>query len=136
MSRFLEAQVALEKHLAAMPSAPPISFENENYTPTLGTLWLRATNLPSGAEAVGIANNDSIRGAGIFQIDVFAPLEQGIGPALTVADAIAEHFSRGGRLVQGDSIVTRGVPTIEPARTGEAWLIVSVLIPYDNLFRS
>lgn len=135
MSRFLEAQVALDKRLNAMTGLPPIARENVQYKPTEGTLYIRPTNLPAGSAAVGIANTDSIRTVGIYQIDVFAPMGEGIGPALVVADAIAEHFSRGARLVNGDSTVVLGIPAQEPARPSGAWHMVSVLIPYDSFFK-
>jgi hypothetical protein len=136
MSRFLEAQVALDKRLNAMTGVPPIARENSEYTPTEGVLYVRPTNLPAGSAPIGMANSDSIRTVGIYQIDVFAPLGNGPGPALTVADAIAEHFSRGVRLVNGDSTVILGVPAQQPARPSGAWFMVSVVIPYDNIFRS
>ncbi len=136
MSRFLEAQVALDKRLNTLTGLPPVARENSEYRPIEGTLYIRPTNLPAGSFPVGIANTDSIRTVGIYQIDVFAPLGGGAGPALVVADAIAEHFSRGLRLVNGDSTVVLGVPAQEPARPSGAWHMVSILIPYDNIFRS
>ena len=136
MSRFLEAQVALDKRLNTLVGLPPVAHENSEYTPTEGTLYIRPTNLPAGSAAVGMANTDSILTVGLYQIDVFAPLGNGAGPALVVADAIAEHFSRGLRLVNGDSTVVLGTPAQQPASTSGAWYMVSVVIPYQNLFRS
>jgi len=136
LSRFIEAQVALDKHLNAMANLPSIARENSEYRPVEGVLYIRPTYLPARADPVGIANTDSIRTVGLYQIDVFAPLGGGVGPALTVADDIAEHFSRGARLVNGDTAVVLGIPARESARPSGAWLMVSVLIPFDSFFRS
>lgn len=135
MSRFLEAQVALDMRLNDLSGLPPVARENGDYVPVEGTLYIRPTNLPALSVPVGMANTDSIRTPGIYQVDVFAPLGGGAGPALTVADAIAEHFSRGLRLVNGDSTVVLGIPAQEPARPSGAWHMVSVLIPYDSIFK-
>lgn len=135
MSRFLEPQVALDKHLNDLPSAPPIARENGTYTPVEGTLYIRPTHLPAPPIPVGMAYTDSIRTPGLYQIDVFAPMGEGAGPALIVADAIAEHFSRGARLVNGDSTVVLGIPAQEPARPSGAWHMVSILIPFDSFYQ-
>ena len=136
MSMFSETQIALDTRLSTLASSPPVAWENVNYTPVEGTLYLRPSNLPAGTAAVGIANTDTVRGVGIYQVDVFAPSEAGPGAALTAADLVADHFTRGLRLTSGNTKVIVGVPTQEPATPSGAWLQVAVLIPYDTLYRS
>lgn len=136
MSRFIETQIALDTHLATLSNSPPVAWENTNYTPIEDTLYIRPSNLPAFSSAVGIANIDSVRGDGFYQVDVFAPSQGGPGAALTVADSISDLFTRGLQLTSGNTLVIVGVPTQDPARASGAWLQVAVLIPYTTLYRS
>lgn len=136
MSRFVETQSALDTRLSTLANSPPVAWENLSYEPVEGTTYLRPSNLPAGHVAVGMANSDSVRGAGIYQIDVFTPKNEGPGNALTIASNIAAHFSRGLKLTSGDTQLTVGVPTHDAAEPGGAWFRVAVLIPYDTLYRS
>ena len=135
MSRFIETQNALDVRLSSLSGSPPVAWENADYAPIDGTPYIRPSNLPSSAEAVGMANADSTRGAGFYQVDVFAPARSGPAAALGLADSIAAHFSRGLRLIDGDTTVIVGVPTHDAARPSGAWHMVSVLIPYDTLYK-
>ena len=136
MSHFTETQTALDTQLATLTSSPPVAWDNSSYTPVEGTTYIRPTNLPAGRAAVGMANTDGTRGAGFYQVDVLAPVGNGAGAALTIADNIAALFTRGLKLTSGDTTVIVGVPTQDPSITSGAWFMVSVLIPYDTLHRS
>ena len=135
MSRFIETQNALDVRLSTLTSSPPVAWENSDYTPVDGTSYLRPINLPISADPVGIANTDSTRGIGYYQVDVFTPARGGPATALNIGDRIAAHFSRGLRLIDGDTTVIVGVPTHDAARLSGAWHMVSVLIPYDTLYK-
>lgn len=63
--------------------------------------------------------------SGIYQVSVFVPAGSGIGPALTMAQAVADHFKR-----QNLSGVSCGVPTIAPPVQESNWLQVPVSIPF------
>jgi len=133
MSRFSEIQAALDARLAGLSGLPPVAWENVNYEPTEGDAWIRPTNLPSGAQSVGIATGQSIRTRGFYQIDIFTPAGNGPGAALTLADQIADHFSYGLRLTRGGSVAVLGTPVQDPASASGAWFRVAVIVPYDVL---
>ena len=63
--------------------------------------------------------------AGIYQVSVFAPAGHGIGPALTKAQAVADHFKR-----QNLSGISCGVPTLSPPVQEPNWLQIAVSIPF------
>jgi hypothetical protein len=65
---------------------------------------------------------------GIYQVSVFVPISGGIGPALTAAQAVADHFKR-----QNLSGISCGVPTLAPPVQEEAWWHVPVSIPFTAL---
>jgi len=130
---FLDIQAALDSRLATLPDSPPVAWENVKYKPIQGVTYLRPTNLPSATFAVGMANTDSTRLVGLYQVDVFAPTEGGPGESLGVIDAIADIFPRGLIMTQGDAKIVVGVPTIDASETSGAWHIARILIPYTNL---
>lgn len=133
MSAPTDTQKALDGHLAGFAIAWPIAWENTPFEPTAGTAYLRPTNMPIQTQAIGMGNQDSTQTTGYYQVDVFAPLDGGLGPAFAMADLVSAHFSRGLVLVSGDSKIVLGVPARDPATPGSAWLKVSVLIPYTTL---
>lgn len=63
--------------------------------------------------------------AGIYQVSVFVPAGQGIGPAIAKAQAVADHFKR-----QVFAGVSCGVPTLSPPVQEPNWLQVAVSIPF------
>lgn len=63
--------------------------------------------------------------SGIYQVSVFVPAGQGIGPALTKAQAVADHFKR-----QNLSGISCGVPTLSPPVQEPNWLQIAVSIPF------
>ena len=95
MSVFADISAALDEHLSLMPSLPPVAWENLDYTPELGTLYLRPTLLPAETIQSTLGENGTDQNTGIYQVDVFAPLGQGKQEAMSIADKIANHFKRG-----------------------------------------
>lgn len=80
---------ALSEHLTAMPHAPPIIFDNAQ-PQTLDGIYCQAVLLPSST-----AQNDFCdkRVSGVYSINIFTPLDKGIGAALNVAVQIESHFT-------------------------------------------
>lgn len=63
--------------------------------------------------------------SGIYQVSVFVPAGTGLGPALTKAQAVADHFKR-----QVFAGVSCGVPTIAPPVQEPNWFQIPVSIPF------
>ena len=63
--------------------------------------------------------------SGIYQVSVFVPAGQGLGPALAKAQAVADHFKR-----QNLSGISCGVPTLSPPVQEPNWLQIAVSIPF------
>ena len=63
--------------------------------------------------------------AGVYQVSVFVPAGQGLGPALAKAQAVADHFKR-----QNISGVSCWVPTLSPPISEPNWLQIAVSIPF------
>lgn len=92
-------QAALYEHLKGtkLPVALPIAPEGRNFDPK-GRAYLRPTFLPGETTSFGTeSDSDTIYG-GLFQIDVFWPVDRGLSEPLAVAAALAARFCRGTRL--------------------------------------
>lgn len=92
---FNDISVALDTQLSTLSGSSPIAWQNTNYTPAKGTLYLRPTNLPANVNQSGLGSGGYDNHSGIYQIDVFAPISEGRGDAEVKADAVADHFKRG-----------------------------------------
>ena len=63
--------------------------------------------------------------AGVYQVSVFVKAGHGLGPALTKAQAVANHFKR--QVLSG---ISCGVPTLSPPVSEPNWLQIAVSIPF------
>ena len=105
MSLFADTRIALESHLNTLPNKPPIAWENSPYSPSENTAFLAAYLIPSPSNIADLQWLQENRG--IFQVDIFVPLEKGTGKLNTLADDICDHF-KAQVLEQNDAIIEIG----------------------------
>jgi len=86
---FREVTSALDQRIASLPDAPPIAFQNVNFTPPEG-LYLTVMNMP--ADGIMYNFNRAQNTPGVYRINVYAPANKGPAEAEDMADKIAEHF--------------------------------------------
>jgi hypothetical protein len=67
-----DINTALSVRLAEIQTAgvPPIAYENAEYTPVEGTLYLRESFLPNIKDAVGVAHTSADDYEGLYQVSV------------------------------------------------------------------
>lgn len=81
----------LSEHLTTMPNAPPIFFDNvQPQDLGMGGVYCQAVLLPSQTQQNDFCDR---RITGIYSINVFSPLDNGIGAALDTATQIEQHFA-------------------------------------------
>jgi hypothetical protein len=124
---FADIQGALRAQLNTLPNKPPIAWENVDYNPNSGTLFLRATGLPGETVQLCLGDNGLDDHIGIFQVDVFIPDGKGRS---TWPDQIADHFKRGTILTLNEVDVRITSVSIEAADKDENFFIVPVSISY------
>lgn len=131
-THFLDISAALAGRLNTLSGLPPVAWMNRKYEPVPGTLFLRETVLP--AEAFQAEQGDSGRDlhSGIYQVDVFSPVDQGKNAAIVQADAIADHFSRGTTLTYNGINVRLTRTSLGAGFNDGAWWIVPVNIRYQS----
>lgn len=132
MSAFNDINVALNQRMQAYATAnsKPVAYENVNYKPVVGTLYLRATVLPADTVQAGLGTTGQDLHEGIYQVDVFAPIDKPKAVALAEADAIADYFARGLTLSFNGVNVRVRTASIGSGRREENWYILPVFIDY------
>ncbi|MFD2248938.1 hypothetical protein FHS82_001054 [Pseudochelatococcus lubricantis] len=122
---------ALMGRLGAFTLAPagpdlPIAWPGRVYKPVEDKGYLRATILRATPRRL-TAGISLVEHKGLFQIDMFWPINKGETEPLKVADKLAYHFRTGWAdcLVKLDD-----PPQIMTAWTDGAWFVVPVRIPY------
>ena len=128
----MDISAALDAHLNTMVGLPPVAWENRSYTPVVGTLYVRPTNL----QGVTIASSQSASKGqdvtiGVYQIDVFAEAGEGKNDAVTMADTIADQFKMDTELTYNSRLVRVASVSRGTANTADGWYQIPVEIVYN-----
>jgi hypothetical protein len=121
------ANATLNTRFQALPGldASQVAWPNRAFTPTTGTTYYKVDLIPAGAEPeLSGADHEH----GIYQVSVFCPSGKGISSALTLAQAVVDHFKR--QVFSGIGVF---VPTIGPLVQEADWLQIPVSIPFQVL---
>lgn len=133
---FKTIQSILDSRLASLPGATPIAWENIKFTPVLNREWLRPTLLNGESQQICMSDGEQ-NNPGIYRVDAFYPIGNGIGNVLAKLDTIYSHFKAQPRLQNGSIIVLiRNISVLQRIATEDSWLMGSVNINfacYDNL---
>ena len=115
---------ALSSRLNTLTDAPPIAFENVPFTPVEGTTWLRESYLPATSSTVGMEPGGSTDFIGVYQVSIYAPLDDYKFESHQLIDSITAHFTRGTMLVfEGQSVVVEQVNVAQGLASGGWWLM-------------
>jgi hypothetical protein len=115
---------ALSSRLNTLTDAPPIAFENVPFTPVEGTTWLRESYLPATSSTVGMEPGGSTDFIGVYQVSIYAPLDDYKFESHQLIDSITAHFARGTMLVfEGQSVVVEQVNVAQGLASGGWWLM-------------
>ena len=115
---------ALSSRLNTLTDAPPIAFENVPFTPVEGTTWLRESYLPAASSTIGMEPGGSTDFTGVYQVSIYAPLDDYKFESHQLIDSITAHFTRGTMLVfEGQSVVVEQVNVAQGLASGGWWLM-------------
>jgi hypothetical protein len=127
---FYNIQKALDQRLNSLSGLPDVAWMNVEYEPTRGTEYLRPTLLPAESTKEEFGGKD--RHIGIYQIDIFEPLDNGPKDALEMADDIREHFDDQILTESSQKIYIENISLLPPQRV-ESWYVLSVEINYLSI---
>jgi hypothetical protein len=137
VSQFLDISAALDARLATMASLPPVAWENDEYKPVKGTLYIQQTHLP-GDTVGGTLGNQAAGGkdfhTGIYFLNIFAPAgdDTGKNTAYVMADNIANHFKPVTELTYNARLVRCVTVSRGAAITSDGWYQVPVRVQYQS----
>lgn len=130
MSVFLDISAALDGRLNTLAGSHEVAWQNRRYAPTIGTLFLRPTLLPAETVGATVSDSGTDEQTGIYQVDVFAPADEGKNDAFAKADAIAEHFKPVTELTYNGRLVRCVSASIETPLNDGDWYQLPVIIRY------
>lgn len=101
----------------------PTAWENANFEPPAGELYLSEQLLPSGTIPVGVSSSSSDLFEGIYQVLVHAPVGAGKGAGAAAVAMVEALFARGLRVDYGAHTVTIRRTEVNAAfKSGERYL--------------
>ncbi len=129
MGLFTNIEAALNTKLSTLATSPPVQWPNSNYVPAQGTLFLRPTLLPATGALSTLAG--SYLQKGLYQIDIFCPLNKGIATLTSWLDAIYTLFSGTKTLTANSQNVF--IQDIVQGKTDrlDGWFMGSITIHYS-----
>ena len=108
MSLISDIRGALQLQARTTAGFPPdnqIDYEGKPFSPTLGTPWARMTLLNNSRQPFSLDGLSQITG-GLFQVDLFYPIDKGTADIDVVADAVVDAFPLNRNLFKGTTRVS------------------------------
>lgn len=122
---------AFERYLGLISTGIATAYQNDDFTPNLGSPYQRAdllSNTPDNQEMGSRSYNER----GLFQITLAYPYGKGSGAADARAQIIRLHFKRGLTLVeQGLLINVIKTPRVAPAMIEEGRYVLPITIEWE-----
>jgi hypothetical protein len=128
---YSSVQAALDSRLSTMVSDIPIAWENTKFNPTVGTAYLRPTLLSSPSDNINLSGLQ--QNPGIYQIDLFFPVDVGWADMLEKLDQIYNHFKNSILTHGGVNVVIQQISRT-PTRRDGVWFSTSVNINFICYF--
>jgi hypothetical protein len=127
-------RIALEGKLNAMTPSISTAWENVPFTPTPGTAYQAAYLLPVTENPT--MGDDYYRIDGIFQVNLFYPLQTGAKAAQDRAELIKTAFRRGTTMTSGTvKVIVERTPDIGQGRVdGDRWMVPVKIRFYAEVF--
>lgn len=114
--------------------ASQIAWPNAEFSPTIGTKWIRPTVIPGETLSPGVSADTSEDHQGLLQISLFYPAGSGALSAQRDASIILEHFAKDTQMLRVDVTVTISkAPWREAAIQETDWYHIPLRIPYRAL---
>jgi len=128
MTTFLDISAALDNHLNNMVSLPSVAWPNKSFTPSVGTIYIRPTQLTGDSTPTTYTDDQNI---GIYQIDIFVEAGQGKAEIQEMADLIADRFKPDTQMAYNGVTVEVKTVSQKPAiNNNDGWYSMMIEIVY------
>lgn len=118
MGTLIDIQLALDSKLSTLSPAVSTAWPNTKYKPTENTSFLRPTLLSTRQPGETLSGGQYHKG--IYQIDIFVPLEKGVSALLTIEDNLYTLF-RKTTLTKNSTVVWIKSVNRGPTQRDDAW---------------
>ena len=100
-----------------------IVMPNTSYAEVVGTPYCRVFFIPSEPNAAELGTRKTENVLGIFQIDLYYPVEQGDGELMDAVDLLKRTYGKGDNITYGESCVRvqSAYPSTAPETIDGAW---------------
>jgi hypothetical protein len=132
---YAEIQQALDNRLATVTGLPELQTENTrvNRTGKANTPFARGTLLPAQASQLTVGVGGVNTYSGLYQVDLFYPVDTGTTAVNAMADAVMAKFVRGDTLVVDGVSVHITLSWREVGRRDEPFYAVPVLVRWSTI---
>ncbi len=125
---FLDISAALDQHLKDMTGLPNVAWTNKSFTPSVGTIYIRPTQLTG--DSIPTTGTDDIN-IGIYQIDIFSEGGQGKAEIQAMADLIADRFKVDTQMTyNGVTVEVKTVSQKAARNNSDGWFQMPIEIVY------
>lgn len=118
MAAFTNIQTALDTRLNSLSGAPTIIWHNTKAQPVNGSAWMQPHLMPATTALDTLAGLQLHKG--IYQIDIFVPLQTGLATLLAYMDSLLSHF-KGQSLTSGSDVIHIQAVGVGATERQEAW---------------
>ena len=106
------------------------AWENSNFKPTAGQVYLAETLLPNTTLSIGVSSASSDNFGGIYQVLVYAPAGSSKGAAVAASEQVVAAFPKGASLTYSGVTVRILMPSQNPALMDGDRYVIPVSITY------
>lgn len=122
---FNDASTACRVHLSQMADLPPVAYENVDFTPSSGVLYLSEKTLFTSS--TGLLMDGALqRNDFIYQVLVYTPKGVSVHTAQKMADNVANHYARGLRVTRNSVTVEAHKVEVKPPFNSDSWFAIPV----------
>ena len=122
---FNDASTACRVYLSQMADLPPVAYENTDFEPTAGEVYLREVTIP--IRSSGLLMSGSLQeNVFYYQVTVYAPKGSSQHQAGKVAEKVANHFARGLKLTRNGQMVEIHKTQVKGGFQSDSWYAVPV----------
>jgi hypothetical protein len=126
-------QNLLDTYLQTLAGLPTLQLENTRNIGQTGVPFSRATLLPARATQLTVGTTGRDLRTGLYQVDLFYPLDAGTGAVNEMADSIISLFGRGTTLSDVTATVHVSVAWRETGRRIDPFYCVPVVIQWSSI---
>jgi hypothetical protein len=128
MADLYSIEKLMDAKLNSMVGKPPIAWNNAKFTPDASKAFLRPRYFTQTHDDNVVVPNGFIRNDGIYQVDVFVPIDTGVAQMRTITKLVSDTFLRKMELTDGViTVLIRKVRAIHASQV-DNWLVQPIEI--------